>query len=192
MAGIEQDYVVAATDQLTPAFANKVRNMLSTYDREDVSSAAVATVSQTLLLTYFSAYVNMVSKNVTVPTGNTAAAATPTLCRVGLYTIDGAGNLTLVASTVNDTAMFSAANAHYVKPWQVPVTINKGQRYALGTLVVTGVATPTLNGAPVIGAIAATTPRLNGSLAAQADLPSSITAASVATTNAMVYGELRP
>ncbi len=37
----------------------------------------------------------------------TAAAVTPTLCRVGIYTIDGSGNLTLAASIASDTTIWS-------------------------------------------------------------------------------------
>ena len=40
---------------------------------------------------------------VTAGVGNT-----PTVCRMGLYTVDSAGNITLVASTPNDTALFSS------------------------------------------------------------------------------------
>ena len=50
----------------------------------------------------------------------TAAAATPTLCRVGIYTIDGSGNLTLAASIANDTTIWSNNGVEYERAWTSP------------------------------------------------------------------------
>ena len=44
----------------------------------------------------------------------------PTLCRVGIYTIDGSGNGTLAASIANDTTIWSNNGVEYERAWTSP------------------------------------------------------------------------
>ena len=115
------------------------------------------------------------------PTGNTAAGATPTTIEWGLFTVDSSGDLTQVAVTPNNTALFNATYAKQSESFSSSYTMVPGQRYALGLLVVSSQAMPTTirdwnssimswNG-PV---------RRMSSLTGQTSMPSSVSAASLA------------
>lgn len=179
----------------TPA---DLRNLLTsgeeTCARHLAQSSAVATSNQGLRLTYFTARKTETTANVRMDTGGTAAAATPTLCRFGLYSVDSGGGGTLVASTANDTTLFAAGNTGYTRAWSTPYSKVAGQRYALAVLVVTGAATPTFWGIGSAGlaADAGLAPRLGGLLTGQADLPSSFTDASLTATAQCFYGAVLP
>ena len=56
--------------------------------------------------------------------GGTAAAATPTLCRIGLYSVPDTwtGSMTCVAACDNDTALWAAANTRYTRRPCPPAT----------------------------------------------------------------------
>lgn len=153
-----------------------------TLPRDIATSSAVGITSGDVRLTYFTARKSETSTQVRMISGGTAAAATPTLCRIGLYSIasDGAG--TLVASTPNDTAMFSATATAYTKSWSASVAKTAGQRYALGIIVITAAATPTFVGLGPTGSTSnenAQAPRIAGLLTGQSDLPASFTGAAI-------------
>ena len=125
--------------------------------------------------------------------GSTAAGATPTLIRFGLWTADAAGALlALVASTANDTAlMVGAANTLVTKAASATYTPIVGQRYAFGVLVVTAAAAPTLQGGGGGSSSAANalSPRLHGTVSGQTDLPASLAVGSItAATSAPWIG----
>ncbi len=125
---------------------------------------------------------------VTAGVGNT-----PTVCRMGLYTVDSAGNITLVASTPNDTALFSST--WNVKALSASYKILKGHRYATGTLYVgTGGTAPAMQGAATTAGTAFGTnndTRLNGSVSGQTDLPGTVAYSSVANTGVRWWSGLR-
>lgn len=161
------------------------------------SNAAVTGTNQLLLLNYFTARKMITSTQVRVATGTTAAGATPTLCRLGLYTLTtpaGAGLTgTLVASTVNDTTLFAAASTAYTRSWAASIAMQPGQRYALGILVVTGAAAPTFAGQLYTNTAEANlAPRLCAQLAAQADLPATFLDTSLASAAGRAYGVILP
>lgn len=153
------------------------------------------TGTQILNLTYFKAprYLHGVAAK--VYTGSTAAAATPTLVRYGLWTSDitTGALLALVASTPNDTTLFAGTNLGYSKNWSTPYDFIKGQYYAVGILIVTAAAVPTLFG--VGGAngfvVNNTVPRVASSASGQADLPATLAAGSLgaATSSPRFYVE---
>ena len=146
-------------------------------------------------LTYFTARKAQTTTRVRVRSGTTAAGATPTLCRVGLYLIDGAGDGTRVASILNDTSLFNLASTGFTRDWSVPYVMIVGQRYALGILVVTTAATPTIVGytyATSMDEEGAVAPRLTGRLNTQTDLPVSFTDASLSLTINRYYGVILP
>jgi hypothetical protein len=138
---------------------------------------AVSSASGALCLTYFTAKCAVVCTKIESYVTGTAAAATPSLCRVGLYSVASNGNLSLVASAANATSLWSATWTPYVSSLSASYTLIGGQRYALGYLIVTAGATPTFYGslttpwdwAPVVW----------GAVGSQTDLPSTITAGSV-------------
>lgn len=133
--------------------------------------------------------------NVRAYSGGTAAAATPTLQRLGVYSIAADGALTLLAATTNDTAtLFRTASTGYTKALAAPVNLVAGTRYAIVSLVVTTAATPTVVGlAPAIPVAdaAAAPPLSHVGPTGLTDLPATITAAQLGqSTNRMLAGLL--
>lgn len=156
----------------------------STMSRFSILVASASVSSQSMRLTYFTATKTQTVSRIEMFSGTTAAAATPTLIRLGLYTVADNGNLTLVASTPNDTTLFAAATTLYNKALSAPYILLKGQRYAFGILIVSAVATPTFYGNNAIPvAVAQYNPRVAAALSGQADLPSSVANASLIVTN---------
>lgn len=159
----------------------------SVFDRTNVAIGTTST-TQVLKLVGFTARSTQNISQIRVVTNSTAAAATPTLCRFGVYSRDSANLYTLVASTVNDTALFAAANTTYSKAFSTAFLKTAGTDYLVGMLIVSGAAFPTFC-APVASAAAPTAystdvygafPQLSGQIAAQADLPATFTSATVA------------
>jgi hypothetical protein len=165
----------------------------ATMTRREITSSAAVSGTQSLRLTYFTAKKTELISQVNLTTGGTAAAATPTLCRIGIYSVADNGDLTLVASTVNDTTLFATATTLYTKALQVPFTKVRGQRYAVGVLIVSGVATPTFHGyAFTLGASVIIEPKLSAIVNTQADLPSSVANGSLAASSQAIYTTLLP
>ena len=145
-----------------------------------------------LILTYFTARRNETINNVNTITLGTAATGT-TLARVGIYSVATSGDLTLVASTANDTTMWGTAYSGNTKALSAPWSKVAGQRYAFGTLFV-GTTGPKFAGVLAVnGASLGKAPRLAGSVASQADLPSTITNATISNAQGtVIYGEVLP
>lgn len=175
--------------QLKADNTNAVPTTWESNERNHTPSFATAAASQGLRMSYFTAETGGTTSSVTIVVG-TAAGATPTIARVGLYLLDGAGNGTLVASTTNDTALVSGANAPVTKAWTTPYLMVKGSRYAVGLLIVTAASLPTLAALVFDGTTFAVTPRMTGFIAGQANLPASFTAGSVGTSGTMHYFRL--
>lgn len=162
----------------------------------DISLFTGCTVtSQTMRMSYFTARKSETTTQVRL-ISVIAAAATPTLCRIGLYSIASNGDGTLVASTTNDTALFATANTAYTKSWASSYAKVAGQRYALAVLVVTATTLPTILGPPLLGTSGSVeygiAPRVTGQIASQADLPSTFTSAGVSNNTARYYGVILP
>lgn len=64
------------------------------------------------------------------------ASAGITLGRLGLYTVNTAGDVTLVGSTANDTTMGNTANTPYDAALTASVNLVRGSLYAFGILLV--------------------------------------------------------
>jgi hypothetical protein len=175
-----------AADQET---ANRVTSGVEVFSRETAATTTAMTTG-VLRLTYFTAYADMTVASLKTATGATAAA-TPTTCKMGLYSIDGSGNLTRIGITANDTTVWNATTTAFTKALTSSVAITKGTRYVFAALYV-GTTAPVLVARTVSQAIGNGNNRLMGSLAAQTDIPASITAGSVAVAGVQVYGELLP
>jgi hypothetical protein len=105
-----------------------------------------------------------------------------------VYTIAGSGNLTLAASTTNDTSLLAGGvGTAYTKSLSGSVDLTAGGRYVYGFLVVTSATAPTLCGVVLGSGEASTTPRLSGLVASQSDLPSSISSGCVTASGAVPY-----
>jgi hypothetical protein len=164
-----------------------------TMSREIASATNAAISTGTLRLTHFTGRKTETSTQVRVATGGTAAAATPTLCRIGLYTVATDGAITLVASIANDTTLFAAASTPYVRSWSSSYGMLFGQRYALGVLVVSGAATPTFIGQTVGSATEClVAPALSAQVTGQSDLPSSVATGSVVGSGTRIFGVILP
>lgn len=163
-------------------------NGQSTMDRREIISTAVPATSQTLRLTYFTATKSFTANNIRTITGGTAAAAAPTLCRVGIYRVETDKSLTLVGSIANDTTLWAAASTEYVSPLLAPTNIVMGVRYAVGVLCVSAVATPSFYGGNIIfAAEAGRDVRVSATFAGQADLPASVTDVQQGANAANIY-----
>lgn len=164
-----------------------------TFSRRLVTSNQAATTTQILRLSYFTARKTETTTAVRVLSGATAAGATPTLIRVGLYTVSAVGDLTLVASTPNDTALFASPSTAYTKAFSASYAKVAGQRYAVGVLVVTAATAPTLLGSAALsGGEPSVAPVIAGLVTGQSDLPSPVAAGSVLTNGQLHYVALLP
>jgi hypothetical protein len=177
---------------------NELSASQALYARGFVASSVAATLAnQSLVLSYFTAVRSFTTSQIVLPNG-TAAGATPTLVRVGLYSVDAAGAGTLIGSFANDTTLFAVANSLTTKNWTTPIPLVMGQRYAAGFLCVTAAAAPTIAGQLFIGGAAAFAsrmgrpPRLTGALAGQADLPANFADASLTNFGGRAWAELLP
>ncbi len=180
---VEGSRILRVVDPLDPDSLTDAINTLPRWG----APTSTATASGTLFLTYKTADKSFTCANLTMYTGGTAAGATPTLVRYAIYTVAGNGDLTLVASTTNDTSLFAALQTGYTKSLSSSYGITYGSRYAFGFLIVTGAATPTLHGTAHRAAETAIAPRISGSVTGQTDLPSSVSAGSITNTSSMFY-----
>lgn len=151
--------------------------------------------SGVMLLCYFYADHSETISTLTGFSGATAAGATPTLCRMGLYTVAANGDISLAASTPNDTTLFAATSTAYPKALSVPIAIAQGAFYATALLVVTAATVPTFHGVqyPATAVLNATTrvsPPFAGRVTGQADLPGSVVAGSIIGFQAVVAMQL--
>jgi hypothetical protein len=178
---------VLAYDQVDVATLGMLDVGDETYDRLAASSASQAPTSGQLRLTYFTARRTEVSTQVRVMTGATAASATPTLCRIGIWEVAADGSATLVAATSNDTTLFAAANGTYTRSWTTPFTKVAGRRYAIAPLVVTGGTAPSYQGITQNAAEAAQLPRTTGNVSGASDLPATFVDGSSAGSGIRIY-----
>jgi hypothetical protein len=147
--------------------------------------------SGSLRLTYFTARKTETINSVRIYTGSTAASG-GTLCRIGIYSEDGSGNLTLEASTANDTALWIAGSTSYTKSLSASFSKVRGTRYAVGPLFV-GTTAPTFIGHAALPAgESGQSPRLGALIGGQTDLPATIANASISAQANLSYIALVP
>jgi hypothetical protein len=154
----------------------------------------VTLTTTTMRVAYFTAQKTETITQVRVNTSGTAAGATPTLVRFGVYTVAADGALTLIASTPNDTTLLAGANTAYTKALSVGFTKQAGVRYAVAGLVATGATAPTLpaSGVTAPAAEIGIDPRLSAAVSGQADRPASVAAGSITNMTAIPYMVLLP
>lgn len=172
------------------AAAGYPTNAEAVMPRYAVNANVVSADSGVVLLSYFTARSATPRANVRVFSGTVAAAATPTLVRMGIYGVAADGALTLLHSTANDTTVFAAPLTAYTRALTTTWTPVPGARYAFATLVVSSVATPTLYGA--INSIAyftAAEPHLSRTVPGQTNLPAAIGAGSTSPGGQSHYAE---
>lgn len=151
--------------------------------------------TQLLRVTYFTARKTETISQVKMVSGGTAAAATPTLVRIGIWTADlDGGLLSQVAATPNDTALLASTSTAYTKALSASFTKQAGQRYGIGLLVVTAAAAPTMQASvpQLLAAEGKIQPALGTSVGSQADLPASAAAGTLNAASNQVYFVLLP
>ena len=89
---------------------------------------APTVASGTVTFNYFTAAQTEVVSTITAWTSATQAAATPTVCRMGVFSVAANGDLTPVGVTPNDTTLFLTANTAYAKNLSASFTKVAGQR----------------------------------------------------------------
>lgn len=147
-------------------------------------------------LTYWRARKTESITQVAAVSGSTAAGATPTLAKMGFYSVAANGDLTLEAACASDTALFAATGTRYAR--NLTSTFNKvaGNVYAFGVIVVSGATIPTLqglsSGMQLTSAERAAKPRSSARRAGQTDLPSSILDSALSDSNLIYYAEAIP
>ena len=151
---------------------------------------------QRVVLTYFRAKRTETINTVRLISGATAASGL-TLFRVGIYSEATNGDLTLVASTPNDTALMIATHTAYNKALSASFAKVAGQEYAVGVLCV-GTTPPSVAGVQLAssGTVAAEGSDLRPKVAAwkagQTDLPATITTFNALGGLYAVYTRLIP
>jgi hypothetical protein len=165
----------------------------STFPRRTIAQSTVSTGNGNLRLTYFVSRIGETVTQVRTLSGTTAAVGT-TLAKVGVYSEDASGNLTLIGATANTTTLWATINTAYTTSLSSSFAKTRGVRYAVGTLVVGTTTSPTLQGitAPTVPVETSQQPRMSGLISGQTDLPSSITAASLLDNNTQHYAVLLP
>jgi hypothetical protein len=164
----------------------------STIPRRAVGLSTVPTINNLLRLTYFVA-----RKGETITQVRTVGGATTqvgsTLIRIGVYSEDASGNLTLVASTANTTSLYAAVNTAYTTALSASFAKTRGTRYAVGILIVGSTTAPTVNGnqMPIAGSETAVSPRLSG-VVTVSDLPSTIAVGTIGDSSIQHYAVLVP
>lgn len=159
--------------------------------RRGLGGVATTSATQALNLSFVRAPISYLVSTLGTITGTTVATGS-TLIRFGLYSLVPGGPLTLIGSTPSDLTLLGVASTRSSKALSVPTQVTKGAWYAVGFLYV-GSGAPTLASLPanaLTNLPLLATPRLNGTVAGQADLPSSIANASVAASNLNFYFEL--
>jgi hypothetical protein len=139
---------------------------------------------------YFSARLSEAITQVRMRTGT--GSITPTLVRLGLYSVDAAGAGTLVASTANDTSLLTGNNTTYTKAFSAGFTKVASQRYAFGVLIVGGTPGQILSVNLQTGVEAALAPRVAGALSGLSDIPGSFVDASMVSNSIYPYAALVP
>lgn len=158
--------------------------------------AGLTLTSGSVFYTYFTAERSVTVDGAAMITGGTAAA-TPTTCKIGLYSVDPTtGDLTRVAVTANTTTLWDGTDARDTVDFTAAYDLKAGYRYAAAALFV-GTTAPVVLGR--VGAAAVDVPlglmdadgvRRSGVNASETDLTASVLAAAVADSIGCPYIEL--
>lgn len=135
--------------------------------------------TQRLQLTFFTACTTGTATTVSTLVGDTGAASV-TYAAVGFYSVDGSGNLALIATTGDlHASLWASTFTLYASTLTTTFTRTAGTRYAMGILCV-GTTMPNLVGAALFGGFAGIAPTLSANVGSQSTLPATVSAATVA------------
>jgi hypothetical protein len=156
--------------------------------------ATIAMTSGLARFSFFTARRSFTVASLRLVSGGTAAAATPTLVKFALYSVSFVAGvettLTRVATTASDTTLFAGTATAYTKALAASVAIVESTRYAIGALVVTGAAAPTVQG--LVGGPVQALPIYAASIAAQTDLSASYAVSALTNSASVPYAVVVP
>lgn len=183
VSGVYSEYI--NSNYLKTAHETLPRDLLFT------GGTSVVPASANFYGTYFTARKTMTVTNIITYSCTTATAGTTT-ARVGLYSVSGNGDLTLMSASANNTSLWTTIAA-YTSPLAVAQTMAAGKRYAVGYVWI-GTTAPTLQGTRNVvlnTSMLANDPRLcvrvNTGIT---DIPSSVTASTSLVPDHRLYAEL--
>lgn len=168
---------------------------METFERFLANSAAITLTSGLMRIAYFRATKRRTVTNLELPSGSTAAGATPTLCRGGFYEIDEdtlAG--VLACACANTPSLWAGTTTNYTPALSsggglpTEYTFEEGKLYAGAVLCVTAATAPQIHGRSdstfsTAGPVAVNARgRYAAALAAQTDLPASFADAALTNT----------
>lgn len=164
---------------------------LNAIPREQAAAGVATTAGKADFIT-FTPVVNMTVTKLSAMTSGTAWTG-HTLARMGLYTVDSAGAVTLVAQTAADATLFTAAQTVYQRVldttggFPASYSLVAGQRYAVGVIGV-GQTAGQLRGGSSSSVLAQRTPIMGGTIGTGlTDLPATGT---IAATGNYPWAEL--
>lgn len=155
----------------------------------------ISSPSQRLRVTFFRARKTETVTKVLTISGNTAAAATPSLCKVGIWSIDETTYDGTLLGSASDTSMWAATTTEYEVALAASVDLTAGSLYAIATLCVTATTAPTLTGASLSGSMAAACKRgvpLCAYQSGQSDLPDPLDYSALTASGNALYAEVIP
>lgn len=173
-----------ATLAAVTAAANNTTSSADAFSRVFTSSGQIPT-SGNVHWTFFSPTSSFTASQISV--ANINVAVSPTLIRLGLYTADSAGAVTLVARTANDTTIFANASSFSTRSFATaggyPATyaVTAGSRYALAFCVVAS-SLPSIPAVLSRSELLWQSPRISAYLTGQSDLPTSVASGGFTTT----------
>lgn len=189
VAGANAWMITNTVAQQVPYWETQPAGQITTLPRV-VFNSGLQLTSGAITLAYFqtpAAATNLAVSNVVFQTGS-AAAAGLTLAKVGLFSIDGSGNLTRIGATASAatvTALQGATNTASSIALTAPVTLSAGTVYATGILA-TGTTMPMMSGL-FTGSEANLTPRLVAAKSGLTDLPTTINVGDLVNEFRMLY-----
>lgn len=163
----------------------------STMSRRYITGTATVP-DGTLVFSYFTARKSEAITQLKTLSGSQAQVGA-TLCRMGLYNVDDAGNLTLAASVASDATLWAAANTSYASIMSSSYNTVRGNRYAVGVLTYGATTPASLVGSTAIPAAASIlTPALGSKVNGLQDLPNSVVVANLQPTGFIPYAVVLP
>lgn len=123
---------------------NQPTNGIDVIDRLMVGNISTATLAVTpgsagtVRFTHFTPTRTITVSNITSschPIAGVYTSATGVVAKMGLYTVASNGSVTLVASTANDTTLWTSTGIQADRALNTPYTLQAGQRYAAAAVL---------------------------------------------------------
>jgi hypothetical protein len=171
------------TDDVYAHYGHAGGAFIETRSRYGALNATNST-SGRVFLSYVTPPITLTVSNIVLLTSSGGSGLT--LSRVGIYTVDGSGNLTLAVSSADvHASAFGSGGTAYTVALASSYQMVRGTRYALAVINV-GTTPPTFfcENSAVIYSLS---PRMSGAVSGQTDLPASIAVASI-VNEGMFYG----